>query len=216
MSNSLKVGLTGNYLSGLDNIVKIFRRYKIPVFDCDLMIKYLLYNSEEHIEKIRKIFGEEVFESGVVDLSKFEGVDNSTGDLKFHVLLKLLEYDINKFYEGWRYKHQDSPYTIFKCHVLYEFGFHSNMNLNINCLRPIRYRAEELNNYSNFSYADAYKLLENEMEEQHKCSFSQFVIYNYENYYISIEDQISTIHKSLKNKGRNPIIDHHSSAAEYI
>ena len=53
MSNSIKVGLTGNYLSGLDYVVSIFKRYKIPVFDCDIMIKYLLYNSEEHIEKIR-------------------------------------------------------------------------------------------------------------------------------------------------------------------
>ena len=215
MSNSIKVGLTGNYLSGLDYVVSIFKRYKIPVFDCDIMIKYLLYNSEEHIEKIRDIFGEDVFTNGVVDISKFDGIDNSTGDLKFHVLLKLLEYDIIKFYEGWRLNHQKSPYTIFKSQILFEFGFHTLMNLNINCLRPIKYRATELHDYFNYEYVDAYKLLETEMGEKNKDSFSTYTIYNYDNYPDSVEAQIEATHKSLKNKS-NTVIDRHSSAAEYV
>ena len=215
MSNSIKVGLTGNYLSGLDYVVSIFKRYKIPVFDCDIMIKYLLYNSEEHIEKIRDIFGEDVFTDGVVDISKFDGIYNSTGDLKFHVLLKLLEYDIIKFYEGWRLNHQKSPYTIFKSQILFEFGFHTSMNLNINCLRPIKYRATELHDYFNYEYADAYKLLETEMCEKNKDSFSTYTIYNYDNYPDSVEAQIEATHKSLKNKS-NTVIDLHSSAADYV
>lgn len=215
MSNSLKVGLTGNYLSGVNDVASIFRRYKVPVFDCDLMIKYLIYNSEEHIEAIKETFGDTVFSDGIVDVSKLEGYDESTGKLKFHVLLKLLEFDLKKFYEAWRLKHNNATYTIFKSQILYEFGFHSWMNLNINCLRPIRERATELHEHYNFSYEDAYKLLENEMEESHKNSFSTYTVYSYENYYLSVEDQISNIHKSLKNKVYNPVIQP-GSAAEYV
>jgi dephospho-CoA kinase len=218
MSNSLKIGLTGNYLSGLDYVASIFRRYKMPVFDCDLIIKYYIFNSEDHIEKIRDVFGSDVFTNDVVDLDKFNGVDRSTGDLKFHMLLKLFELDIMTNYERWRMKHKKAPYTIFKSQVLFESGLNSNMNLNIYCLKPIKYRAEELHDYFNFNYEDAYKLLESEMDENHKNSFCTHTIHNFENYYVSTEDQISSLHRSLKDKVKdiiNPIISP-MSAAEYV
>lgn len=215
MSNSIKVGLTGNYLSGVEDIVTILRRYGVPVFDCDLMIKYLIYNSEEHIGIIQDTFGDTVFSNGIIDLAKFEGYDEDTGKLKFHVLLKLLEFDLKKFYEGWRLVHNDVPYTVFKSQILYEFGFHSWMNLNINCLRPLKDRSKILHDHHGFSYEDAYKLLQNEMEETHKNSFSTYTIYNYSNYYLSVEEQFSNIHKSIKNKVSNPIIQP-GSQAEYV
>ncbi len=220
---SLKIGLTGNYLSGINDITASFKRYGIPVYDCDLMIKYLLYNSQEHIEKVRELFGEHVFNEGVIDVKKFDGSDES-GELHFNVLLKLLYDDIKGYYETWRLKHKKSLYTIFKSNILYESGFHTQMDHNICVFRPIKFRATELYKFHSYAYEWAYKLLESEMEEKHKSTYSTYTIYNYDNYNKSVEDQISDIHNTIKNKvkvvqvapGLYKRLDKNTSTTEYV
>jgi dephospho-CoA kinase len=104
---TIKIGLTGNYLSGLDYITAIFKRYKIPVYDCDIIIKYFLYNSEEHIERVRKSIGDKYFKDGVLDISSMSGTDKS-GVSIFYKVLNILKYDIIKAFELWRKKYNNN------------------------------------------------------------------------------------------------------------
>ena len=97
----LKIGLTGNYYSGIEDIVAIFKRYKIPVFDADLLIKYLLYNNNDTIMRIKSTFGNSVFNKNILDMSEFKGngYNENSGVFKFEKLLKLLQTDLIKHYE---------------------------------------------------------------------------------------------------------------------
>ena len=197
----LKVGLTGNYFVGIEDVVAIFRRYEIPLFDADLVIKWMLFNSSEHIDRIRSTFGSEVFdEYNILDLSKFNGIDKHTGNLKFHILLKILEFDVITYYERWRLTKKGTPYTIFKSQILFEFGFNTNMNINIAVFKPEGMRVTELQTYHGMKAMDVYDMLETEMDALQKNRMCTYTIHNYESYFETVERQISQIHRSIKNK----------------
>ena len=196
----LKIGLTGNYYTGLDYVSSIFRRYKVPVFDADLVIKYMIFNSTEHIMKIRDIFGEKVFTNNVVDLSEFVGSDSHTGNSRFHVLLKLLEKDLMKYYEKWRMKNSSAKFTIFKSQILFEFGLNKSMNYNISVFKPDGLRISEIQTGLQLKAMDAWEFIENEMNAEQKNNSCDYQIHNYESYFETTERQIAQIYRTLSKK----------------
>jgi dephospho-CoA kinase len=204
----LKVGLTGNYCTGLEGIANIFRRYKVPLFDADLVVKYMLYNSTKHIEKIRKEFGDSVFTNNILDVSKFEGMDNESGFPKFYHLMKLLDLDLITYYERFRLEHgsranRDSKYskfTIFKSQILFEYGFNVHMNTIINVYKPDGMRMSELQTHLGMKAGDVFDLLGTEMDQLIKNNHSTYVVHNYDTYHESDERQIAQIYKSISKK----------------
>jgi dephospho-CoA kinase len=49
-----KVGLTGSYFPGLNEVAEEYNKLNIPLFDADLIFRFLIYNNSETIGKIRK------------------------------------------------------------------------------------------------------------------------------------------------------------------
>ena len=199
----LKIGLTGNYYTGLDYIAYIFRRYKVPVFDADLVIKYMIFNSSEHILRIKDVFGEKVFTNNVVDLNQFIGNDDNTGASKFNVLLKLLEKDLNKYYLNWRVKHSDNKFIIFKSQILFEFGFDKIMDMNISVFKPDGMRISEIQTMLGIKASDAWKFIENEISAEKKNNLCDYQIHNYDSYFETTERQIAQIYRNLISKTKD-------------
>ena len=75
----LKVGLTGNYFSGIDDISNTYKKLKIPVFEVDLIIKFMLYNNQDTIEKIREEFAQTPHYGLVVKWISFLTTDQTFG-----------------------------------------------------------------------------------------------------------------------------------------
>jgi dephospho-CoA kinase len=67
----LKIGLTGNYYSGQNDVEKIFSKLDVKVFDADLLLKYLLFFSKKHKDEIKSTYGKNIYNLGLLDLSKF-------------------------------------------------------------------------------------------------------------------------------------------------
>lgn len=189
----LKVGLTGNYFTGLDDVTSKFKEDKIPVFEVDLIIKFLFYNNSQTIKKIQKQFGKNVFTDNVLDLSKF---DEST---LFRQLIKTIEIDIIFAFEKWKLK-QKSKYVIFKSQILFEMNWQYLMNFNITVFKPIGFRINEIQLKNNINAVQAYDLINNEMDQFQKNNLSDFVIHNYNSYDVSVESQITNINKFLYTK----------------
>jgi len=189
----LKVGLTGNYCSGLDSIGNIFKKSKIPVFESDLIIKFMFYNNSETIKKIHKEFGKSVFTDNVLDMSAFQDPAD------FKKLIKLIELDLIRAFEKWKLQ-QTGNYCIFKSQILYELGWNSLMNLNITVFKPNGLRVEDIQIRNKVTVADAYGMMENEMDLFQKNRLSDYTIHNYPAYRDSLERQIATIDKSITSK----------------
>jgi dephospho-CoA kinase len=58
MKNMIKVGLTGNRFSGKDTVCKLFEQIGVPVFNADVVLKFILNYNYEINYKIRNIFGD--------------------------------------------------------------------------------------------------------------------------------------------------------------
>jgi dephospho-CoA kinase len=177
----LKVGLTGNFHSGQNEVAKIFDNLSVPVFDADLVLKYLINYSNPHITKIKSEFGENVYKIGLLNLQKFNS--NTT----WNKLIDLVEIDIIAAFEKFRLKHKYSTYVVFKYSYLFERRIDSSMDYNINCYRPSYSRKNDI---SLLTYMDSYAistLIENELDETYKNKKSDFIVNNYITNGISVD-----------------------------
>lgn len=188
----MKVGLTGNYMSGVESpyLSKIYSNIGIPIFDADLMVKFLLFNNSETIIKIRKQFGNHVFTNLQVDLCKFP-------PLEFKKLLRVIELDLIKAYERWRLQNINSAYTIFKSQILFEANWDKLMNYTICVFKPDSIRVSDISGIQQIRLTEAYNIIENEMDIFQKNNLSNYVLHDYNSYNESLEEQILTINKKL-------------------
>ena len=66
----IKVGLSGNRYSGKDRVSKIFKQIGVPVFDADVVLKFILqYNYELQAEISEKV-GSAYFKNGLLDYER--------------------------------------------------------------------------------------------------------------------------------------------------
>lgn len=195
----IKVGLTGNFHSGHREIVDYFYESGTPVFDADLIVKYLLNHKYETIQKIKSNFGDNSYSYGLLNLFKF---DNNK---KFEKLLSLIKPDVFSYYEKFRQKNYKYPYTIFLSSILFEKGWNKHMNYNINVFHPNMLRKKEILNKSSIQLDMVEYILDNEMDEYEKNSKADFIIHNYGeiNRDFSIKNEIYQIHSNLIRNCQN-------------
>ena len=155
----LKVGLTGNFYSGYDNAALLFEKRGIPVFDADLVLRFMVNYSEKIIKKIKQKFGEDIYFLGLLDMKKFET------NKEFDKLFEVVELDLLKAYEKWRVKHWDKPYTIFKSCVLFERKLNTSMNFSITVFKPQIERKKDVQNLTDIPLSTSDSIFSNEMDE---------------------------------------------------
>jgi dephospho-CoA kinase len=197
----IKVGLTGNYYSGQYEIGKLFEELDVPVFDADLILKYLINYSNPHIKQIRSELGEYSYHMGLLKVNKL------TDNKSWNKLIDIVEFDLVKAYEKFRLQHKDEFYTIFKYSYLFERKLDKSMDFNVSCYRPKYYRKSDM---QTLTYMDTYsinRLVENEMDELFKNKKADFTIENYNtgsnansDIIIGLENKVRNVHKSIIKK----------------
>jgi dephospho-CoA kinase len=205
----LKIGLTGNYYSGQHEVGLLFEELDVPVFDANLITKFLLNYSPKHRKEIYKQFGDTSFGMGVLNLTNFNS------NIKFNKLLDIIELDLLKAYEKFRVMHKDADYTIFKYDFIFERMIQNSFDYNISCYRPKRYRKEDMQTLTNFSEYIISEITSNEMDELTKNQKSNFIIQNYNpgmsynsDIVIGLDKQVKGLHKKIMLR-KNDIISEH-------
>jgi dephospho-CoA kinase len=200
----IKVGLSGNFYSGHNEVGEIFEERGIPVFDADVVLKFMINYSPKHIIKIKEIFGDDVYKLCLLDMRKF----STTGE--FDDLLDILQLDLIKSYEKWRIRNYNHFYTIFKSSILFERNLDTSMNFNISVFRPKVERRKDLKNHTSMPISKIDEILNGEMDELSKNKKSNFVIHNYKsnsklNNSDYINSQVVNINKALMNKNNHVV-----------
>ena len=195
----IKVGLTGNFYSGYNEVGEIFEEKGIPVFDADVVLKFMINYSPKHIEKIKEKFGDDIYKLCLLDMKRFSTTK------KFDDLLDILQLDLIKSYEKWRIRNYNHFYTIFKSSVLFERNLDTSMNFNISVFRPKVERRYDLKNHTSMPLMTIDEILNGEMDELVKNGKADFVVHNYNNYSLSsnadyVNSQVINIDKALMNK----------------
>lgn len=200
----LKIGLTGNYFSGHDEVSELFEEKGIKVFDADLVMRFMANYSIEHSKKIEFNIGSKAYNCGFIDPNFFNTQE------KMNKLLDCLEIDLIKAYEKWRIKNYNFFYTIFKSSILFERKLNKNMNFTINVYRPKMQRKCDALYSSDLSTYNLEMLFECEWDEIAKNNSSNFIIHNYNSGSYkeneeNLNDQIHNIHKKIMSRNQSTV-----------
>lgn len=205
----LKIGLTGNYYSGYNEVGDIFEELGMPVFDADLIIKYMLNYSVEYVNKIKFAFGENIYYAGLLDLSKFDTNE------KFDKLFDIIQLDLIKSYEKWRIKNWNKFYTIFKCSVLFERKLDANMNYTITTFTPELQRKHDLITTSQMPREMIDNILSNEMDELLKNQKATYVIHGYRGL-SELRKSVNDVHRAIMKKNTQGILSNEENLYKNI
>lgn len=184
----MKVGLTGNRFSGKTTISKLFKTIGIPVFEADIILKFIIHSDLYTISEIKSRVGEHIFTNGHIDSKKVT-------DHEFETILQCSKHSLMKAYDAFNNKKPGFVYTIFNSSFLFETEFSAEMDYNITVFCPKIHRMERIKESTSMKVSDISFMLRGEMDDLDKNRLSQYVIHNYEN--MDILTQVNNLDKKI-------------------
>jgi len=190
----LKVGLSGNLCSGYEDVAKEFKKLGTPVFDADVVLKFMIHYDEMVSKDIRVQFGDGAFQNGFLN----ERVFSSTK--KLDLLLDTVNKKLIQSWEKFRLRHKSAPYVIFKYALLYERSLDQSMNFTINTFTPKDERVLRFKEQHGLPFVECYSIIENGPDDIQKNKLATYIVHNYDEARINLKNQISEIDRKLKQK----------------
>lgn len=193
----LKVGLSGNRYSGKNRIVNLFKQIGVPVFEADVILKFILSHNYELQAEIADKVGRKYFKDGLLNTEKVKT------DGKFSGILDIVEPELYRTWERFLQKNNKAVYCIFHSSILFEKEWNKAMDINVTVFAPYADRIERCKFLTNKSVSSIYSLTKLEMDELDKNNLSDFVIHNYNNdstFYGDTLTQVNDIDKKIVDK----------------
>jgi dephospho-CoA kinase len=194
----IKIGLSGCRYSGKDRIAKLFNQCGVPIFDADIILKFIINYNYELLGEVKSKVGEKCFKDGLLDMKYV--LNNKL----FDKVMDVIEPDLFKSYERFQEQHKSSIYTIFNSSILFERDWQKQMDYNISVFTPKSQRINRAQFLTSKSITDLHKLANSEIDELVKNRLADFVIHNYESNSDVLDDVCkidqSIIDNFLKNK----------------
>jgi dephospho-CoA kinase len=133
------LGVTGGLGSGKTTICKIFKTLGVPYFSSDEVSKSILFSPDIQKE-VANLFGESVFENGLLDRKKLAELIFSN-EPSLEMVNKLLHPKVADSFNIWKDK-QQSFFIIKEAAILFESGAYKSCDyvLNICCSEQERMR----------------------------------------------------------------------------
>ncbi len=190
----LKIGITGGIGTGKSTVCKVFETLGIPVFYADAESKRLLNENLAVHAGLRKIFGEEIFTSGIPDRKKI-------ADIVFHDRSKLNELNallhpaIIALSNDWFIQQKDVPYSIKEAALIYEAGVESDLDKVIVVTAPEELCITRIRQRDSVSAEEVKARMQNQLPQAVKVARADFVIENDDRQ--SLIPQVMHIHEQL-------------------
>lgn len=192
----IKIGLTGNRYSGKDMTANLFKGISIPVFNADVILKFLINHNFDMNYKIKKRIDKSFFKNDELDVTKL------TGPVLDEVI-DIVEYELFDAYKKYELRNMNSIYTVFHSSILFERDWNKKMDYSISVFSPVSDRVDRCKEISEFSLMDAYNLSQREMKDLSKNSLSDFIVHNYNddiNPFGSLSTQVNDIDQKIIDK----------------
>lgn len=193
----IKIGLSGNRYSGKNRIATLFKQIGVPVFEADVILKFILNHNYELQAEICDRVGRIYFKDGILNEEKVKS------DGKFSKIIGVVEPELYRAWENFLQKNQKSIYGIFHSSILFEMEWNKAMDYNISVFAPYSDRTERCKYLTNKTISSIYSLSKLEMDELEKNKLSTYVIHNYNNdspYYGDSLTQVNNIDKIIIDK----------------
>lgn len=189
------VGLTGGIGSGKTTVAKIFQNISIPVFFADDEAKKLYLNPSilNYIEST--ILREKItYEDGSLNKKKFASIIFNDSK-KLNAINTYIHPKVKKLFYDWK-ENQNSHYVIREAAILIESGSHRDCNKIIVVTADLEKRIERIIKRDQASYEEVKSRIENQISEEERLSYADYIIYNNDE---DLTEQVHRIHTSIIN-----------------
>ncbi len=184
MKKILLVGITGNFGTGKTTVAKILEEEGYPVIYSDDLAKRLMKNDKTLQEKLKKAFGNEVYQSNGELNSKYlaEKVFSEAPDAEHNLLL--LNSIVHPFVLSEAEKvindliEEGQNLIFFESALIYEANIENLFDYIILVVSPINKIIERMVSTGKFSANEVARRLEKQMPQEEKRKFADFTIFN--------------------------------------
>ena len=123
----VKVGLTGGIGSGKTTVSNFILEYGIPVYNSDSQGKKLMNTNLELINDIVNIFGESVYNNGILNKNLLSSIVFSDPE-KIKQLNNLVHPKVAEDFNQWVGKNNNQPILVKEAAILIESGAYLDMD----------------------------------------------------------------------------------------
>lgn len=191
----LRIGLSGNRYSGKDKVSKLFETIRIPVFNADVVLKFILNHEISVINDIKTRVGKHIFSPTFeIDPLKIRSKE------EFEKILNCAEFELMGAYDKFNDKNKSSIYTIFHSSILYERSWNEMLDFNITVHCPKVSRIDRMQDSEGLTYPEIYRILANEIDDNIKNGMANYVVHNYTSYHKIPMKQVMEIDENIVNK----------------
>jgi dephospho-CoA kinase len=169
----IKVGLSGNRYSGKSEICDIFRKLTIPVFEADVVLKFIINHDVTVTDLIRRKLPHVYNKSLYIEPKSVSKTD-------FDTIVDCAQHELMMAYEKFSEKNKGSIYTIFHSSILFERSWQKLMDKSIVVFCPKITRMERCRDLTKNKVSDIAYLMRNEIDDLDKNRMANFVIHNYD------------------------------------
>jgi dephospho-CoA kinase len=170
----LTIGLTGCRYSGKTSVGKLFNKIGVPVFNADIVLKFIINFKTGVKNSIIANIGEHVYTDGILDPDKF--ITTSS----FDRLIDIVEFDLFQAWERFKDKNRNSLYVIFESSIIFERKYENKFDSIVSVFAAKEDRVYRCKINTGMMVEDIWNLFGKEISELDKNNKSDYVIHNYE------------------------------------
>ena len=177
-SNSMvKVGLTGGIGSGKTTVSNFILEYGIPVYNSDSQGKKLMNTNLELINDIVNIFGESVYNNGILNTNLLSSIVFSDAE-KIKQLNNLVHPKVAEDFKQWVEKNNNQPILVKEAAILIESGAYLDMDKIILVISKKSNRINRVSKRDNSDLESIEKRINFQLTDDEKIKYADYIIEN--------------------------------------
>ena len=194
----LRIGITGGIGTGKTTVCKMFEKLGVPVYYADDRAKWINNNDSEVIAALKKAFGAEIYQNGVLDRTKLSSIVFSDKE-KLEILNSIVHPAVFRDAEKWQSEKQKAgfQYTLKEAALLFETGSYKQLDKIIVVSADEEIRIERVMKRDNLSREEVMKRIAKQMPQAEKEKAADFVIEN--SSLEAMESQVRALHEKILN-----------------
>lgn len=194
----IKVGLTGNRYSGKSTVANLLKQIGIPVFDADVVLKFILNYNLDIIKIVKDKLGDGIYkiDRDFIDIKVLNSLNIKMTDKLFDII----DFELRTAYDKFVRKNRKSTYTVFMSSILFERGLDTYMDFKVSVFCPKKERINRGKILTNNSMLALENILRDETDDLLKNKFADFVIHNYDNSEMDLFTQINDLDLKIIDK----------------
>ena len=173
----VKVGLTGGIGSGKTTVSNFLLDYGIPVYSSDSKGKTLMNTNLELKNNIVSIFGESVYDNGILNTNLLSSIVFSN-PTKIEQLNNLVHPKVAENFNQWIGENNNQPILVKEAAILIESGAYLNMDKIILIVSQKSNRINRVSKRDNSDLESIEKRINLQLSDGEKFKYADYIIEN--------------------------------------